>query len=271
MSENGGEKSGFEPKILGFLCNWCSYAGADLAGVSRIQYPPNVRVMRVMCSGRVDPVLVVDALMEGIDGVLISGCHIGDCHYQSGNFQTKIRMELLIQALEYTSLGADRFRLEWVSASEGVRFGEVITEFTEKIRSQGPNPLGDAAQRENILPELKAVRDVMASHRIRTMIGKEIEITEEGNVYGEKIEEDRYKRLLEMSIHEDYVRHYILQSTTGRTKTVPELAELLDMDTEKVLKQVAILRRKNMLALESIDGTTPRYLSLVVGGGSCDK
>ena len=121
------------------------------------------------------------------------------------------------------------------------------------------------------MPELKAVRDVMASHRIRTMIGKEIEITQEGNVYGDKIEEERYKRLLSMSIRADYVRHYILQLTAGKTKSVPELAALLDMDTEKVLKQVAVLRRKNMLSLESIDGTTPRYLSLVQGGDACGR
>ncbi|MFX1480303.1 MAG: hydrogenase iron-sulfur subunit [Promethearchaeota archaeon] len=130
---------GFEPNILVFCCNWCSYAGADLAGVSRFQYPPNIRVIRVMCSGRVDPAFVLKALKNGADGVLISGCHIGDCHYISGNEYTKERFERLHTIL-IKQLGIDekRVRLEWVSASEGKRFAEVITEFTNQIKELGP-------------------------------------------------------------------------------------------------------------------------------------
>jgi F420-non-reducing hydrogenase iron-sulfur subunit len=129
----------FEPNILVFCCNWCSYAGADLAGVSRFQYPPNIRVIRVMCSGRVDPSFVLKALKDGADGVLISGCHIGDCHYISGNEYTRDRFarmhELLIKQL---GINEKRVRLEWVSASEGKRFADVITEFTNQIKELGP-------------------------------------------------------------------------------------------------------------------------------------
>ncbi|MFX0081106.1 MAG: hydrogenase iron-sulfur subunit [Candidatus Hodarchaeota archaeon] len=129
----------FEPNILVFCCNWCSYAGADLAGVSRFQYPPNIRIIRVMCSGRVDPSFVLKALKNGADGVLVSGCHIGDCHYISGNEYTKERFEKLHSIL-ITQLGIDpkRVRLEWVSASEGKRFADVITEFTNQIKELGP-------------------------------------------------------------------------------------------------------------------------------------
>jgi len=129
----------FEPKILVFCCNWCSYAGADLAGVSRFQYPPNIRVIRVMCSGRVDPSFVLKALKNGADGVLVSGCHIGDCHYITGNEYTEERFERLHNIL-IKQLGIDenRVRLEWVSASEGKRFAEVITEFTNNIKKLGP-------------------------------------------------------------------------------------------------------------------------------------
>jgi len=132
-------KEGFEPHLLVFCCNWCSYAGADLAGVSRFQYPPNIRVIRVMCSGRVDPSFVLKALKNGADGVLVSGCHIGDCHYISGNEYTKERFERLHTIL-IKQLGIDskRVRLEWVSASEGKRFAEVITEFTNQIKELGP-------------------------------------------------------------------------------------------------------------------------------------
>jgi len=133
------EKEEFEPNIVTFCCNWCSYAGADLAGVSRFQYPPNIRVIRVMCSGRVDPSFVLKALKDGADGVLISGCHIGDCHYISGNEYTRDRFKRLHEIL-ITQLGIhpDRVRLEWVSASEGKRWAEVITEFTKTIKELGP-------------------------------------------------------------------------------------------------------------------------------------
>ena len=132
----------FEPVIVAFCCNWCSYAGADLAGVSRFQYPPNIRVIRVMCSGRVDPSFVLKALNNGADGVIVTGCHIGDCHYISGNEYTKDRFERLFSII-INQLGVNekRVRLEWVSASEGKRFAEVITEFTNTIKKLGPlNP-----------------------------------------------------------------------------------------------------------------------------------
>lgn len=128
----------FEPKIIGFLCNWCSYAGADLAGVSRLQYPPNVRIIRVMCSGRVDPQFVFKALAEGADGVLIAGCHPGDCHYVDGNYKTMRRFQLMKKVLAQLGVEDERVRLEWISAAEGNIFARVIQEFTEKLRQLGP-------------------------------------------------------------------------------------------------------------------------------------
>ncbi len=136
------ENEGFEPIIVAFCCNWCSYAGADLAGVSRFQYPPNIRVIRVMCSGRVDPSFVLKALNNGADGVIVTGCHIGDCHYISGNEYTKDRFERLFKfIINQLGVNEKRVRLEWISASEGKRFAEVITEFTDTIKKLGPlNP-----------------------------------------------------------------------------------------------------------------------------------
>ena len=136
------QKTEFEPKIVGFLCNWCSYAGADLAGVSRIQYPPNIRIIRVMCSGRIDPVFVLEAFKDGADGVLIAGCHLpSDCHYLSGNFKAQRRVILLKEVLKDFGIEPERLRLEWISASEGDRFATVIKEMTEEIKKLGPNPL----------------------------------------------------------------------------------------------------------------------------------
>ena len=130
----------FEPIIITFCCNWCSYAGADLAGVSRLQYPPNLRIIRVMCSGMVHPNLVIEALTKGADGVLICGCHLGDCHYLEGNVKAESRKEAIELMLEDFGLEPERFRLEWVSASEGPRFADVAREMTEAVQALGPSP-----------------------------------------------------------------------------------------------------------------------------------
>lgn len=130
----------FEPKIVGFFCNWCSYAAADLAGTSRIQYPPNVKTIRVMCSGRVSDLFILKALVSGIDGVLICGCHPGDCHYMKGNLSTRRRISALKPFLAAIGIESDRLRLEWISASEGPMVAETVKSFTEKIRQLGPSP-----------------------------------------------------------------------------------------------------------------------------------
>jgi F420-non-reducing hydrogenase iron-sulfur subunit len=136
------EKEEFEPRIIGFLCNWCAYAGADLAGVSRIQYPPNVRIVRVMCSGRIDPIFILEALRDGADGVLIAGCHLpSDCHYLSGNFKALRRIALLKEVLEDFGIEPERVKLEWVSASEGDRFAAIVRDMVEEIKKLGPNPI----------------------------------------------------------------------------------------------------------------------------------
>ena len=132
----------FKPKIIGFLCNWCSYAGADLAGVSRIQYPPSVRIVRVMCSGRIDPAFILEALKDGADGVLVAGCHLpSDCHYLSGNFKALRRITLLKKVLQDFGVEPERVRIEWVSASEGDKFAAIVRDMVEEIKKLGPNAL----------------------------------------------------------------------------------------------------------------------------------
>jgi F420-non-reducing hydrogenase iron-sulfur subunit len=128
----------FRPVIISFLCNWCSYTGADLAGTSRMKYASNIRVIRVMCSGRVDPTFVLKAFREGADGVLICGCHPGDCHYHEGNYKCLRRFHLIQKYLEQMGIHKDRIRLEWVSASEGKRFAEVVNSMTDTIKKLGP-------------------------------------------------------------------------------------------------------------------------------------
>lgn len=141
----------FEPRLIGFLCRWCSYNGADLAGTSRLKYPPNLVPIKTNCSGRVDPTHVMKALAEGADGVLIAGCHPGDCHYINGNYRTAGRFPLMKKMLEQLGVEPGRVRLEWVSAAEGDKFARVVSEFTEEVRALGP--LGWRTQTENDLAE----------------------------------------------------------------------------------------------------------------------
>jgi len=134
---------GFEPKIVAFLCRWCSYAGADLAGVSRMTYPPNVIPIRVNCSGRVDAGMVLTALAKGADGVLIGGCHPGDCHYVSGNYKTRRRVTLLKRALSDVGIDPRRVHLEWISANEGAKFQRTMESFIAEIARLGPSPVAE--------------------------------------------------------------------------------------------------------------------------------
>lgn len=145
-SETGIGTNGWQPKLLVFCCNWCSYAGADLAGVSRLQMPPNFRVIRVMCSARVDPEFVLRAFQKGADGILVAGCHPADCHYIGGNYRTRRRIALLRMLIQQFGLSKNRLRLEWISAGEGEKFQQTIVEFDKKIHELGPSPVKGVAR-----------------------------------------------------------------------------------------------------------------------------
>ncbi len=154
--EKNQKYNGFEPKIVGFLCRWCSYQGADLAGTSRIEYPPNLVPIRVMCSGRVDPSFVLQAFAEGADGVAVFGCHPGDCHYQEGNYKALRRYYLLRQMMSQMGIEPERLHLEWVSAAEGVRFAQKVEEIVEEIRRLGPLRTNGVLEKEEQVAEQAA-------------------------------------------------------------------------------------------------------------------
>lgn len=135
------EQHQWEPKIVAFCCNWCSYAGADLAGISRFTYPPNVRIIRVPCSGRVNPQFVIKAFQKGADGVLVAGCHPGDCHYSTGNYFARRRFLLMKRLLEFVGIEPERFHVRWISGSEGSKFAEVMRDITEQVRAVGPGKI----------------------------------------------------------------------------------------------------------------------------------
>jgi coenzyme F420-reducing hydrogenase delta subunit len=251
----------FEPKILGFLCNWCSYAGADLAGVSRVQYPPNIRVIRVMCSGRVDPKFIFTALQIGIDGVIVMGCHPGDCHYLEGNYEAEKKFKMIEKFLKMVDFEG-RIRLEWVSASEGVRFGEVVTEFTDSIRELGPSPLSGENIDKELLEKLKAMEAAATNNRMRALVGRQRKIIEEENVYGEKVSEEEFNELLETALNDEYDRHRILLSLEKESKSVKDLSIELEMDPSIVLEHMLILKGRSQVDFQEIIGNTPMFMRI---------
>lgn len=259
--------SDFEPKIVGFLCNWCSYAGADLAGVSRFQYPSSLRIVRVMCTGRLDPYLLLEAFRKGIDGVFIGGCHPGDCHYLKGNYHAELKIKLTKKLLDKTDFGSKRLKLEWVAASEGQRFSEIIKEFTNQIQELGPNPIAGPNPDHNILRQITAAIDAVRDFRLRAIIAKEFKIVvEEGNIYGEFKSQEDWDTFLDDAIEMEYELKQILGLTKNNPLSVKDIAAKIDLPTDKTLEQIVYLRGKNLIALESIAGFTPQYRAVSLGG-----
>jgi len=251
----------FEPKILGFLCNWCSYAGADLAGVSRMQYPPNIRVIRVMCSGRIDPKFIFEALRVGADGVFIGGCHLGDCHYLEGNYEAVKKIEMVLKFLKLIDFD-NRVKLEWVSASEGARYAEVITEFTDHIKSLGPSPAGGDNPDEEILDILRAMEEAAGGDRLRALVGRERKITEQENVYGEQVSLEKFNEIFDSAIMEEYERHRILVSLEKDRRSVKDLAAELKIDPSVVLEHIIILKSRGQVDFGEIVGITPMFYKM---------
>lgn len=255
----------FEPKIVGLLCNWCSYAGADLAGVSRIQYPTNIRIIRLMCSGRVDPVIVFEAFINGADGVLVSGCHIGDCHYIVGNLYAERKFKMMKKLLALTGLEDERLQLEWVSASEGSRWAEIVSKFTDQIKTLGPSPISVESPNLNLLENLKAAQMAAAGFRLRVLVGKEKSLIDEGNTYGEKLSQEEFDKTLEDAIADEYLRSRIYLMVRKQPLSVKELSKRLDLDSRRVLQHIVVMRRHGQVSLGKVEGATPLYAALEVG------
>ncbi|HVP26440.1 MAG TPA: hydrogenase iron-sulfur subunit [Candidatus Bathyarchaeia archaeon] len=254
----------FEPKIIGFLCNWCSYAGADLAGVSRFQYPPNLRVVRVMCSGRIDPTIPLEVFMRGADGIMILGCHPADCHYVEGNLHEERKVKMLKKLLSLTGLESERLRLDWVSAAEGQRFAQIITEFTEDIKKLGPSPLSGEKPNQKILGNLEVAKNAASDFRLRVLVGRERELTEKGNVYEEKIPQEDFDSLLNEVVEDEFIRQKIHLLTRVEPLSIKDLAEAVEIKPSAVLQQIVNMRRRNMITVDCIKGTTPLYRALEV-------
>jgi len=241
----------FEPRIIGFMCNWCCYAGADLAGVSRFRYPPNIRIIRVMCSGRVDPEIILDTFLYGADGVFIGGCHPGDCHYVEGNYYAEKKIEMARRLLKEAGVEPERLRLEWVSASEGERFAAIIKEFTEEIKEMG--------RIESDKEEMEAVRMAAADYRLRILATKERELLEEGNKYGEVFTQHEMDRLLDDMVREEYEAKGILLKLK-KPMSVKEISSELNWKPNVVFRHILDLKRHELIELHEIRDNTPTYV-----------
>jgi len=254
----------FEPHIIGFLCNWCSYAGADLAGVSRFQYPPNIRVIRVMCSGRVDPPLVLGLFAEGVDGILITGCHIGDCHYISGNLQTTRKFALIKRLAEKAGLELGRLRLEWISAAEGQRFALLVKEFTDQVRVLGRSPLSGSEPDSDLLLNIRAAGAAAEDSRLRALVGKEEKLVSEQNVYGEQITQDDFDEVMAEAVDAEFARHRIRLALLEKPMSVKELSERLGMEPRRVVEHIVAMRQRGWVDTQGIRGSSPIYTALEV-------
>ena len=220
----------FEPKILSFLCNWCAYAGADLAGISRFQYPPNTRVIRVMCSGRIDPAFIPRAFLAGFDGTMVLGCHPGDCHYLTGNVQSERKIELTRKLFEMAGVGSERILLDWVSAGEGERFAQVVHGFVERIRDLGPFVLGP-----EIEGKLRAIRASLDGEKIRWMVGKGPELLEKENVYGERLSKEKIEDVIEETIRDEFIKNRIMLLVESKPLPATEISDTLNLKLKDTL------------------------------------
>jgi len=245
----------FQPKILAFLCNWCAYAGADLAGISRFQYPPTIRVVRVMCSGRVDPIFIPEGLLSGFDGVMVLGCHPGDCHYLTGNIQAEKKMRLTGEALEMAGIEKGRFMLDWVSAGEGQRFAEVVRDFTEALKNLGP-----LERDESLKGRLLAVKGALEGEKVRWLVGKEEALLEGENVYGEPVKADQLHRLMESTLRDEYIKNRVVFQLERKSLSAQEIASTLGLALREVLTYLVDLIAEGRVALGEEEGRVPLYV-----------
>ncbi len=255
----------FEPLIVAFLCNWCSYAGADLAGVSRYQYPAGVRVIRVMCSGRIDPSLVFGAFRRGADGVLVAGCHIGDCHYISGNITAQERMKLIAGIMEKNKIPVQRFRLAWISASEGKIFAQLIKDFTEELRKLGPISR-EVVEGVPTLKKMSAAENVFLEFPVRYLIGKGAVLTQGLNVYGEKVDGDQLKNIAGDLVKTESLKHLILELITDKPTSLIALSKTLDTPTKDVFECLIQLRIEGQADVVGFEDEYPIFLHRGVTG-----
>ncbi|MFW6105526.1 MAG: hydrogenase iron-sulfur subunit [Chloroflexota bacterium] len=242
----------FEPKILGFLCNWCCYAGADLAGVSRYQYPTNMRIIRVMCSGRVDPAFILRAFSNGMDGVFVGGCWLGECHYVTeGNYKAVSVMHICKKLLKLIGVNPERLRLEWVSASQGIRFAEIVTDFVKNLKELGPLGIGEGIDTNGLKLKFEAVQSLVPYIKLveRERLRVHFETEDEYDKFFNSEEVDRLFRELIV----DKLRiSQILLLLRERPLSTEEISEILGLSPSEVSRHLNSSTKEGLVRFDEI-------------------
>lgn len=241
----------FNPRIVGFLCNWCCYAGADLAGVSRYQYPPNIRVIRLMCSGRVDPAFVFRALADGADGVFIGGCWLGECHYVTeGNYDALSVMHLCRKLMQHTGIDPERLRLEWVSASEGIRFAEVMGNFVDKLKTLGPLGQSEGIDSKGLQAKIAAIDKLIPFVKLveRERLRVRFETEEE---YQRFFDSEEVNRLFQELIADKLTMGQILQLLEEQPLSTSAISDILDLNPSEVSRHMNNSSRQGLVRYDT--------------------
>ena len=254
----------YRPKIIGFICNWSLPTEVDITSTSRVHGYPKIRIVRVMCVGRIDPAVVLETFAKGADGVLVIGCHPPDCHYIEGNLQAERKIKMLKKLISLTGLEPERLRLDWAYASEIERFAKIIDDLRNQVTALGPSPLAGERPDTNLLLNINAARAAAEDFRLRVLVGRERELTEKENMYGEKISQGEFDVLLHDIIEAEFIRHKIHLLTKERPMSVKEIAAITNMNPALVLRHIVNMRRNGMMTLDRVERTTPLYKALEV-------
>ncbi len=255
----------FRPKIIGFICNWSLPLEVDLAGPSRIHGYPKIRIVRIMCVGRIDPAIVLETFAKGADGVLAIGCHPPDCHYIEGNLQAERKIKMLKKLISQTGLEPERLRLEWAYASEIERFAKIIDDFRNQVTALGPSPLAGERPDTSILLNIKAAKAAAEDFRLRVLVGREKELIEDGNVYGEDVSQEEFDEIMDEAVNAEYVRNRIYLMVKKEPLSVKDLSKHLDMDSRTVLRYMVMMRQRGWVTVDRVEGTSPLYTALEMG------
>jgi coenzyme F420-reducing hydrogenase delta subunit len=251
-----------KPKITCFVCNWAHEV--EFVPEEKRKVPSSISVVRMMCIGRIDPIVILETFIKGIDGILLVGCAFPDCHFVEGSTQAELTVNVLKKLLALACLEPERLELCWVSPLEEISLNKILEDFSKKIKKLGSSPLAEEKCDVNVLENMLAAKGAVSDFCLRAWIGKEKELTEGRNVYGESISREEFDTLLDEVAKTEFIRHKILLLTKKKAYSVKELANALNLKPTGVLRHILNMRRKGMIALDHVDGTTPLYKALEV-------
>jgi len=254
----------YEPRLIGFLCNCCGYAVADLAGISRIQYPSNIRFLRVMCCRRVDPSMLLGAFSEGIDGVMITTCTLGGCNYIRNHEQVETKCYFTRKLMEKAGFEPERLALEYIFASEGHKFAEQVDSFIDKVRGLGRSPVSGDSPDLGLLLNLRAAKAAAENYRLRALVGKEEKLVTEGNVYGEETTQEEFDRIMDEAVETEFTRNKIRLILSVKPMSVKGLSAETGIDSRIILDHVVALRQRGWVDLHEVQGNSPIYRAMEV-------